>query len=60
MMMKLSINVLATLDDFIDKESVRSIIKVFNQLLPYLETVLTKNPKNVGAVMGWRKKMGKG
>jgi hypothetical protein len=34
MMRKLSINVLATLDDFIEKESVRSIIKGFTSAFP--------------------------
>jgi hypothetical protein len=60
MIRKLSINVLATLDDFIEKESVRTIIKVFYQCLPYLETVLTKKPKDVDSAKECRKKMGEG
>jgi hypothetical protein len=50
MLRKLSVNEMATLDDFIEKASARSIIDVFKRYLHYLEAVLTKKPKDVGAV----------
>jgi hypothetical protein len=45
MMRKISVNVLATLDDFIEEESAWLILDLFKRRLPYLEAVLTKKPK---------------
>jgi hypothetical protein len=54
---KLSINVMACLDEFIEEESVRSIMYLINRHLPYMEAVQTKKTKEVGPFKGWAKKM---